>query len=113
MTLGASHPSVLRTGVAAHVAGDRSPGYRLVHLVGMALQVVGWLSHHPHGSVSSHVIRDAAPGLWSCHAWSSHLWSSHPILPELVVHLWLVLLHAVVQLLAPWHGWSEGRLLGV
>ena len=92
MTLGAGHPSVLRTRVAAHVTRDRSPGYGLVHLVGVTLQMVGWLSHHTHGSVSSHVIWHAAPGLWSCHAGPSHLWSSHPILPELVVHLWLVFL---------------------
>ena len=106
MPLGSGHPPVPRAGVAAHVSCDRSPSYRLVHLVWVPLQVVGWLSHHTHGSIASHVIWHATPGLWACHA--SHLWSSHPILSELVVHLLLVLVHAMVELLPPWHGWSEG-----
>lgn len=113
MSLGPSHTAILRTWVAAHVPCNRPSGNRLVHLMGVTLHMVRWLRHHAHLCIPSHVIWHTPPGLGSGHARTSHLVSSHSILSELVVHLGLVLLHAVVHLLAPWHGWPEGRLLWV
>lgn len=107
------HPSVLRAGVAAHIPCYWPPGNRLMHLMGVSLHMMGRLRHHAHLSIPSHVVWHTAPGLGSCHPRASHLVPSHPILPKLVVHLWLVLLHPVVHLLAPGHSRPEGRLLWV